>query len=408
MSRAKVGLIEFPSCLVQRDRSKREPTDRGPRVMHLLLNPARGGVDEHALSILTALHAEGFVPYVAGPRTLLQALAPDLLPGGVEGVVVEMSSPLDWREASRLAATLRRERIDILHCHLVVATFCGAVAARMAGVPVVIETCHGRETWREGKLIKGSFWLDRQIGRLVNRYIAVSNAVACHLREIKRIPDEKIEVIYNGRDLTRFRLPTAEESRAARAKLGLRDEQALVVLARLGEEKGHADLIDALGILASSYPRLLAMFAGTGTCEPVLRARCEAIGLANRIRFLGHRDDPESLLAAADLVVMPSLSEGMPLVAIEALAAGRPVVATAVGGTPEVIIHSLTGLLVPCGNPPAMAAAIKRVLDNPSLGAQLGRQGRRFVEQHFNVQRQIDRTVTLYRSLIGASATYAT
>jgi glycosyltransferase involved in cell wall biosynthesis len=132
-----------------------------------------------------------------------------------------------------------------------------------------------------------------------------------------------------------------------------------------------------------------------------LRAQCASLGLTERVRFLGYRRDVPELLEAADVVVLPSLYEGLPLVAIEALAAGRPMVATEVDGTPEVVIHERTGLLVPPANPLALAAAIERLLDNPELASRLASDGRNFVYENFAVQRQIEQTAALYSELTG-------
>jgi glycosyltransferase involved in cell wall biosynthesis len=119
------------------------------------------------------------------------------------------------------------------------------------------------------------------------------------------------------------------------------------------------------------------------------------------VRFLGYRRDVPELLEVADVVVLPSLYEGLPLVAIEALAAGRPMVATEVDGTPEVVIHERTGLLVPPANPLALAAAIERLLDSPELASRLASDGRKFVHETFAVQRQIEQTAALYSEVTG-------
>ena len=172
-------------------------------------------------------------------------------------------------------------------------------------------------------------------------------------------------------------------------------------MARLDEQKGHRHLIDAIAILASRRPNLVTLLAGEGPLEQSLRAQCAALGLDDRVRFLGYRRDVAELFEAADVVVLPSLYEGLPLVAIEALAAGRPMVATEVDGTPEVVIHERTGLLVPPANPVALAAAIERLLDDPALAARLASDGRKFVHENFAVRRQIEQTAALYSELTG-------
>ncbi len=375
---------------------------RGRRaILHLLTGSVFGGAEEHALSILTEISAHGFEPCLAAPGKLIAAMEPGLSAAGVKCIPLEFSSRLDLVAAARLMRFIRRENIALVHCHLFTASLLGAGVARMAGVGAVLETCHGPEVWRTGKGLRGRFWMDRQVGRLVDMYIAVSHAAARHLIATKGVPKSKVRVIHNGRDLDRFAPADAQRRSATRAALGLGDEPVCLTLARLDDQKGHRHLIDALAILAPRWPKLVTLLVGEGPLEPALRAQCAALGLGERVRFLGYRRDVPELLEAADLVVLPSLYEGLPLVAIEALAAGRPMVATEVDGTPEVVIHERTGLLAPPANPAALAAAIERLLGDPALASRLASQGRKFVNENFALQRQIEQTAALYSELLG-------
>jgi glycosyltransferase involved in cell wall biosynthesis len=349
------------------------------------------------------MRTHGFEPCLAAPGALIEAMEPSLSAAGVKCLPLEFSSRLDVLTSARLLRFIRRENIAILHCHLFTASLSGAGVARMAGVGAVLETCHGPEVWRMGKGLRASFWVDRQVGRLVDKYIAVSHAAARHLIETKRVPKDKIRVIHNGRDLDRFGPTNTQRRTATRNSLGLRDQPTIMTLARLDEQKGHRHLIDALAKVAAHRPDVITILVGEGPLENPLRAQCAARGLTDRIRFLGYRRDVPELFEAADMVVLPSLYEGLPLVAIEALAAGRPMVATEVDGTPEVVLHEKTGLLVPPANPTALAAAIERLLDNPELASRLATDGRKFVRENFTLQRQIEETVALYSELTGQS-----
>ncbi len=370
-------------------------------MLHLLAGRVFGGAEEHSLSILTGIGAYGFKPCLAAPAELIAAMEPRLSEAGVECLPIEFSSRLDLLSGARLMRFMRRENVALLHCHLFTATLVGAGIARMAGVGAVIETCHGPEVWRMGKGLRGSFWVDRQVGRLVDTYIAVSHAAARHLSENKRVPQNKIRVIHNGRDLDRFAATDKGRRRATRAELGLGDEPTLLTVARLDEQKGHRHLLDAIAIVAARRPNLILLLAGEGPLEGVLRAQCASLGISQRVRFLGYRRDVPELFEAADIVVLPSLYEGLPLVAIEALGAGRPLVATEVDGTPEVVIEGKTGLLVPPANAAALAAAIERLLENQELASRLASDGREFVQRNFAVQRQIQQTAALYSELTG-------
>jgi glycosyltransferase involved in cell wall biosynthesis len=357
---------------------------------------------------LTSLRLHGFTPFIAAPASLLKTMTTELVKLRIRGFSIEMQSMRHGpRLISQLVTLVRREQIDLIHSHSVIATLCAVPAANIFRGRRVVETCHGREFWREGKRVKGNYWLDRQASRFVDRIIAVSNAAAHYLHDEKGIPDDKIVVIHNGRDLRTLRPSTPGEIATARAALGLRDERMILLLGRLAREKGHASFLEALRLLGSQNPPIVAMFAGIGPLEDDLKAACNAKHLSGRVHFLGYRTDLQRLLAAADLIVLPSISEGLPLVAVETLAAARPIVATATGGTPEVVIDGQTGLLVPPNDPSALAQAIRRVLGDQGLASRLGTNGRLFVEQHFDVRMQIERTMALYRDLTSRDAPYS-
>lgn len=340
-------------------------------------------------------------PYFAAPPQLLTMMRAELAQARIEAFPLEVSSLIDLRAASRLVRLLRNERISLVHSHLFISSLFASPIARLAGVPAVIETFHGREVWREGKRLKGSFWVDRQVARLVDLYIAVSHASARDLREKKKIPGAKIRVIHNGRDLSLYVTSDPGLRNETRAELGLTNEQrAILVLGRLETQKGHIFLIQALADLVSRRPGVIALFAGSGSLEGELRARVEVLGLTQHVVFLGYRDDAPRLFAAADVVVLPSLHEGLPLVAIEALAASRPMVATAVDGTPEVILDEQTGLLVPPRDPGALASAVERLLRCPDLAAKLAAAGHAYVMQQFDLRMQLERTVEVYREVM--------
>ncbi len=370
-------------------------------VLHLLTSRVRGGAEEHALSLLVSLREFGFTPCLAAPQALLTAMATELAAAQVKCLPVEFSSPFDLKAGAQLARFVRQEKVALLHCHLFIASLFASAAARVAGVPAIVETCHGPEVWRMGKKLRGNFWVDRQVGRLIDRYIAVSHAAARHLIENKGVPRTKIRVIHNGRDLGRYSAAGGEHRAGTRRELGLAEEQVLLTLARFDDQKGHRFLIEAIGQISARWPRLILLLAGEGPLEAAIRAQCAALGLAGRVRFLGYRDDVPQLLEAADIVVLPSLYEGLPLVAIEALAAGKALIATAVDGTPEVVIDGETGLLVAPGDPAAIAAAIERLLGNPARASELGAAGRKYVHENFALRKQVEETISVYRELTG-------
>lgn len=377
------------------------------RVLHYLCSEVRGGIEEHALSLLARLPARGFRPYLAAPPGLLSMMGAELEAAGVHTLALRRSSVWDFRDAAAFVAVLRLERIAVVHSHLFVGSMFASPLARLAGVPAVVETFHLPEVWRLDKPLKRSFWLDRQVARCVDRYIAVSAAAARHLAAHKRIPAHKVRTIRNGRDLARFRPPSAAETAAARARLGVGGAPVVVVVGRLEPQKGHALMIRAAQILVRSLPSLRVIFVGGGSLEGELKARCESAGLARAISFAGYRPDPEAVLAAADVAVLPSRYEGLPLAAIEALAMARPLVATDVEGTREVVVDGHSGLLVPPGDAAALARAVERLLRLPLAAQQLAARGRRRAERQFDLRRQVDQTVSLYCDVLAANRAHA-
>ncbi len=359
----------------------------------------RAGVEEHMLTLLRGLDRRAFRPFLACPPELLDQFGSDI-PSDVPTLPVTLDHPSHFRAARALSAFLRSHQIDILHCHMFQSTLYGAPVGRLAGVPAVVETCHGTEGWRKG-WIKSGFFVDRQISRFVNAHLAVSDATASYLTTRKRLPARKVVAIPNGCDLSSFD-PLRPKPDALLAQLDLSpDRPILVTVARLEPQKGHCVLLDALPTVLAGFPSAMLVCVGDGALRPSLEQQARRLGIADSVRFVGYQRNAPDWLALADVVVLPSWYEGLPLVAVEALAAGRAFVGTAVDGTSEVVVHQQTGLTVPPGDSPALAGAILRLLGDDALRGRLARQGRRRVELHFSADRQLRQTEDLYRQCLG-------
>jgi glycosyltransferase involved in cell wall biosynthesis len=267
--------------------------------------------------------------------------------------------------------------------------------AKIAGVPLTIETPHIRELWRT-TWPKSSFAIDRLAGRYVDFYIAVSESNAQFLLETKQLPKEKIRVIQNGTDLSRFN-PSHSAPRDMRKSLGFDESDPIIVLTgRLEAQKGHAVLLEALPPVRQKFLNLRVVFVGEGSLRDKLEQQVRTLGLQECVRFVGIQSNVADWLALANFCVLPSFYEGLPLVAIESLAAGRTMVASAVDGTPEVIVDRKTGLLVPPGDPSALSSAIVQLLSEPALCRELAAAGRAWVMERFDLNRQILETQDLY------------
>ena len=373
-------------------------TDHVINILFFSNQPVRGGVEEHMLMLIQSLDRARFrVHLMCDPRVLAQLRAE--VPDDVVVHALYFERLTQFREAWKFARILREHRIDILHSHLFRASLVGSPLAWLCRVPVILETPHLRESWRSGWL-KGQFVIDRLIGRFVNGYIAVSKANREYLVRTKRLCAANIHVIENGCRLQRF-VPGHRPLRNLRQDLGLpSDSLIVVVLARLEEQKGHRVLIEAMQSVVRTVPKVRLVCVGEGSLRSQLEAQVEQAGLANCVRFTGYQSNAEDWLAMADIVALPSLFEGLPLAAIEALAAGKAVVASSVDGTPEVVVHELTGLTVPPGDPEALAGAICRLLADAPLRRELGQNGFRRVHERFSIETFVARTEALYLSAV--------
>jgi glycosyltransferase involved in cell wall biosynthesis len=254
----------------------------------------------------------------------------------------------------------------------------------VARIPRVIYTDHGRD----GPLRPREQWLNRLLSALVQGFVAVSAARREDLATNEGISRSRIQVIYNGVEL--IDESTMAERKAAEAKIGLPPDRLLIgIVARLEPIKDHANLLRALRRVISEVPDAYLLVIGDGPEGPGLRELAVALGVQEHIRFLGFRDDVPLLLQLLDVFVLCSLAEGLSMTLVEACAASLPIVATAVGGNPEVIRDGWNGRLVPSGDPDALAAAIIGLLTRREEAASMGRRARQAFEQSFSSRRMV-------------------
>ena len=356
------------------------------------------GGAEHALLMLTeALDRDAWKP------TLLLDAAPGTEPLAERAEALQVQvrrippMPLGLAGARRvpgLTRLLRSERPSVFHAHLSwpLAAKYGLAAAVLARVPAVVATVQlvprfepGRSTILQLRLLSAG----------VGRYIAVSRDVAGELVQRFHWPAAKIDVVHNAVQPERFE---ASPSPAMRAQLtDGRERPVVLTSARLDEQKGHAVLLRA----ATEVPEAIFVLAGEGPERTALEAQAGELGVADRVRFLGQRTDVPDLLAACDVFALPSLYEGSSLALLEAMAAERAVVSSAIGGTDELIEDGESGLLVPPGDPEALAAALRRLLADGELRASLAQRARRRVESDFTREAMARRVERIYEELLG-------
>jgi glycosyltransferase involved in cell wall biosynthesis len=308
-----------------------------------------------------------------------------------------MRGKLDASVIPRLVRLMRDGRYDIVHTHMFASNLLGRLAAMLAGVPVIVSTVQliaDREAWWE-------ILVDCLLQHRTDTMIASSQAVRQSFIQ-RGIRPAKIAVIYNSVDLARFDVVDREAARRAMRQAFGWDEGHLVVgtVARLERIKGLDHLIEAAKTVAEAIPQAGFLVVGDGPQREDLLSRVRQLGLGERFVFAGLRSDIPQILPALDLFVLPSLSEALGIAAIEALASGVPVVASRVGGVPEVVIHGETGLLVPPGDAGQLAQAVSRVAANPAEARRWADCGRKRVRLMFDVNRLAGAQAGLYQHFL--------
>jgi len=315
---------------------------------------------------------------------------------GVETHLVHLAPLFNPLALWRLTRLLRRERVTILQTHGARANFYGRIAGHLAGVPVIISTVHNSLKDYEVSLLTRWFYIKalRLTLPLVHRIICVSNSNRHD--EINECPAAaaRIQTVYNGVDPSAF--PSQPNRQKVREELGIVSGPVLVMIARLAEAKGHRFLLQALPNLIKAWPNLCCVFVGDGELREDLHRLAVELAVERSCCFLGVREDIADILAAADVVVLPSLSEGFPFVLLEALAMGCPVVASRVNGIPELIEDRKTGILVSARDPHALMVAIREVLSDPIAAVRMGAEGRAMVRERFTVDHMVGNTTAIF------------
>lgn len=310
---------------------------------------------------------------------------------------LQMKGKMDVFVLSRLLALLRQFRPEILHTFMFHADFLGRISGRILGVPVVISSIRNMNIGgrlREYLLRVTDGWADATT-------IICKTAAERMIKE-KVVPSEKLHVIYNGIDDTPFRCPTPEAARQVREELGVQDdEQMLLSVGRLQNQKGYPYALKAAAILKRKGFRFKWYIAGEGEMRSELEAMVREYDLKDTMVFLGIRKDIHRLQWGSDLFVLSSLWEGLPGVVIEAMAAGVPVVATAVGGSIELVDPGETGFLCASEDADALAASIQQALALTSEDRRrMGEAGHDKMSAHFHLHAMVENNEKLYARLL--------
>lgn len=353
------------------------------RILHTEWSDGWGGQERRILAEMCGMAARGhWVALATRPQARLVEKARQ---AGLPVFTFPFRGKLDPVTLVGLMRLIGRERVDIVNTHSGLDSWVGGLAARLAGARL-LRTRHLNYPLHRS-------W-HNFIHYLPQRIIACGEVMRRDLIERDGFPPQQLASIPTGIDFQTFRpRHSRQETRAA---LGLAEESWVILMVGvIRQVKRHEIALEALAALGGRVPNLVLLLAGDGPREENVRRYAEELGVADRVRFLGHRDDVPDLLAAADCFILTSRSEGVPQAVTQALGSGLPVVATAVGGVPELVQDGVTGLLVPAENPAAVADALARVATEPGLAARLAAGGQAHAQVHFSLQAMIDATEAL-------------
>lgn len=372
----------------------------GRRILHVVGNSEFGGGGVVILALADAARAAGFEVSVLTTDPVFQD---KLGEAGVSVVDIDVIRrpirPLwDLGGLARLTAYLRRNPYDIVHTHTSKGGIVGRWAARMAGIPVIVHTVHGFSfhelSPRPVTFVYGT--LERLAAPACDLIVTVSE----ELREVALArhigTPEKVVSIPNG--VTTDRVHPTRPRQETRAALGFDPgDTVLLTPGRLAAQKGHAVLFEAL---AGAAPDLTVLCPGAGPEREALEQHAQRLGLHDRVRFMGFRDDIGDLHEACDVVVLPSLHEGLSIALLEAMAAGKAIVATAIPSNREVTREGWCASLVPPGDAAALRSAVMALVDDPTARLELGKRARLVFEEHYTQHAMVAAYLERYEALL--------
>ncbi|MCG6118440.1 MAG: glycosyltransferase [Aquimonas sp.] len=347
-----------------------------------------GGSQRQIVHLLRGLKRRGRRPallYFRRPSFLVEQVVAEDVPVAR----IDKRGAIDLRFLRALRRFLREGRFDVVHCFSITAEMW--VRLTLIGLPGtrLVSSVRGLSTTLPGWQWRAKRWVLRGSAAVISN----SRAGADYVARRCGLDPAGIEVVPNGVEFGP--LPGTAQRAAVREALGLDARPLLLFVGRLVPEKNLPLLLQALARLPAAQ-RPLAWLAGEGPERPTLLQQCAELGLQDDIVLLGERDDTGALMAAADLLVLPSREEGLSNVLLEAMAAGLPVLASDAGGSPELVEDGVCGLLFRSGDLDALVAALRRLLEDPALRRLMGAEGRARVEREYAVERMVERSLAIY------------
>jgi len=397
----------------RRSTLKTEPSNLTPKkVVHIITRLDHGGSARETLQTVLGHDRGRFRVSIAfgRPETttaddaallkadLQQLGQADVSVFQVPPLVREINPVLDAWATVALWRLLRRVRPEVVHTHTSKAGAVGRLAARLAGIPVVIHTPHGHIFYGYYGSVASAIirLLERHLAKITDRIVTLTDRGAQEHVQYKIASPQKFVTIHGGNSLAQFRSLRVNAT-VKRKELGLPPEGPIIgTVGRLVPIKGHTWLLRAVPRVLAEFPQASVVLIGDGPLLGELKELADELGITPHVVFLGTRHDIPECLAVLDLFVLPSLNEGMGRALVEAMAVGCPVVATRVGGIPDVVADGTTGLLVPPRDDRALAEAILTLLRDRSRRAAYGEAARRYVDGRFDIETMVHNIERLY------------
>ena len=371
------------------------------KILYLIIGLGPGGAETNLYRILEKIDRGFFQPVVVYFLKIPGPLEDKIKALGVEVHYLGLKSIFELTAYYRLYRLIKELSPDILHTQTFVPDVAGRIIGRLLKVPVIITSI--RNVYYGGF---GRFFLFRLTEKFADRTTFVSRAAAERFVELNILPKSKAQVIHNGlnSDIYFYGLSKAEKKKKRRT-LNLPEEGfMLLAVGSLKKQKGYEDLFKALKLLGKTNSDFYLAVVGNGyysSEEAVHKKQVRDLNLDKKVIFIGHSDQVPAYMAAADVLILSSLWEGLPGVVMEAMASELPVVATAVGGTPELVVDGKTGYLVSPGKPDELEQALIRITELPEDERRaMGRAARKQVDEFFNVNKMVESYVELYKDCL--------
>lgn len=361
-------------------------------MLHLIDDLNLGGAERVMATLVDSLPKDKY-------RTIVCALedgpvSRELRQKGIEVIILPKSRPYDIIFLLKLLHLISKEKVKLIHSHLLITDIYGWLAAKLSRIPIVI-TIHGKSllNWKHGNRVF------RFVAKRSNKIITVSNSIKDEIVKKLTLPLDNFITIYNGIDLSRFRDMTQDLT----LKRHINIEPTSLMVGSIGglrPVKDYGTLLESMPIVIQEFPEAKFVIVGDGPLKESLELKVKSSKLEKNVTFLGWRRDIPQILSDFDIFVLSSLTEGISISILEAMAMGKPVVATDVGGNPEVVEDDKTGFLAPQGDFQGLANAIIKLLKDKELREAMGRSGRRRVEEKFSLQTFVDKHIQVYDRLV--------